>query len=80
MSLYSRFGGQVTVVRKATVNDVKVFENRRPDKEDKSRTGGGMRAICRYVDTGKEFLADVAYLRADGGITEILDAFKSCQG
>jgi hypothetical protein len=70
--IHSRFGGVVTLVRFATIGDVKTFERRKADKEDKLRTEGGWRFIARYED-GTEFLADVAYLRADEGLREILD-------
>lgn len=74
--IYTRFGNKIEVVRRATVADVRKFDNRRPDKEDRVRTADGWRAICRYLD-GREFLADVAFLKADGGYGEIHDAFKT---
>jgi hypothetical protein len=48
MSLFTRFGDRVELVRLATVDDVRVFEHRKPDKEDRERTRGGWRAIARY--------------------------------
>lgn len=77
MAIYSRFGGKVTPVRLATVADVKAYENRKPDKQDRDRTSEGWRAIFKYEDTGKEFLADAAYLRADEGFAEIANAFRA---
>lgn len=73
--IYSRFGGEVTIVRMATIEDVRSFENRKPDKEDRSRTVEGMRVIAARWD-GTEFLADVAYLKADGGWREIDAAIR----
>lgn len=69
----------VTLVREATIEDVKTFERRKADVEDKHRTEAHMRFVAKYEDTGKEFLADLAYLRADGGWTEILDTAAKIQ-
>lgn len=78
MTIYSKFGGAVTLVRFAKIEDVKTYERRRADKQDKERTADGWRFIAKYEDepgeSPKQFLADVAYLRADDGLKEILDA------
>jgi hypothetical protein len=87
MAIYSRFGDPVIVVRMATVEDVKTFENRKPDKQDRERTKDGQRIICRYLKgskgdelQGREFLADTAYLRADEGYREIMAAVRALPG
>lgn len=46
---------------------------------DKERTADHMRFIARYEDNGKEFLADLAYLKATDGWREILDAAAKIQ-
>jgi len=79
MAIYSRFGDPCRLVRFATTADVKNYERRRADKQDKARTSEGWRFIAEWTDEaeptlrGKDFLADIAYLRADGGLAEILD-------
>jgi hypothetical protein len=88
----TRFGDHIELVRVATLADVKTYERRKPDKEDRNRTRDGWRAIARYTGTtvrgtspgeelhGKEILVDAAYLRADDGWKEISDAFHKLQG
>lgn len=97
MAIYSGFGEKVVPVRLATLEDVKKFEGRKPDKQDRERTKEGWRAVFKYVQPDadeqgrrsrhpgeecidKEFLADAAFLRADGGFAEIHDAFKALGG
>lgn len=81
MAIYGRCGTRCTVVRLATSADVKPFEGRKPDAEDERRSEEGWRAICRWEEPDKhersEFLADAAYLRADGGWREISEAFRA---
>lgn len=79
MSIATRFGEEITLVRRATLDDLKTFEgrSRRIDKHDRERTSEGWRAIAKYADTGKEILVDAAYVRATGGWTEIEAAFKA---
>lgn len=97
MALYTRFGDQVELVRLATVDDVRTFERRKPDAEDRRRSRECWRAIARYCggpnrgsrnpnangcgdeNVGKEILVDAAYLKADGGWSEISDAFHALQ-
>ena len=77
MAIYSRFGSPVTIVRAAVIEDVKKYDNRRPDKRDRSRVEDGGYLIARHIDTGKEYLTDIAFLRADGGLGEIVDAIEA---
>jgi hypothetical protein len=48
MSLYTRFGDRVELVRLAVADDVRKLENRKPDKEDRARSVDGWRAIAKY--------------------------------
>ena len=94
MALYTRFGDRLELVRLATIEDVKTFERRKVDKQDRERTRDGWRAIARYCaskcgfehanncgdeNVDKETLVDAGYLRADGGWKEIADAFRALQ-
>ncbi len=75
MAIRDRDGKEITVVRRATVADVKEFEGRKVTKKDRERTNEGMRWIFQYQD-GKQLLADTSYLRADGGNKEIEEAIQ----
>jgi hypothetical protein len=48
MSLYTRFGDRLELVRLATIADVQTFERRKADKVDRDRTRDGWRAIAKY--------------------------------
>src|SRR5688572_25252071 len=80
--IYSKFGGSCEVVRLAKNDDVKRLERRRRDRRDTMRIGDGCYLVMRYTDERqdhvgtKEFLADVCYLKADGGLREIADALR----
>lgn len=71
MTIRARFGDPIEFVRIATIDDVKAFEGRKPDKQDRERIAETYFVVARYLDNGKEFLADVAFLRATDGWTEI---------
>jgi hypothetical protein len=76
----TRMGEAVELVRVATIDDVKTFECRRPDKQDRERTKDGWRAIARYVvggSTRSDILVDAAYLKATNGWAEISEAFDA---
>jgi hypothetical protein len=71
MAIYGRFGGKVTIVRRATLDDVTKFEKRKPDQQDRDAILIGSYVIAKEVDTGKERLYSQAFLRADRGSVEI---------
>lgn len=75
--IYSRFGSVITLKRLATIEDVKTFENRRADKQDKERTAEHCRFIATFADDGKDRLVDVSFLHADDGIREIATAVRA---
>jgi hypothetical protein len=77
MAIYGRFGGVVTIERRAVLDDVMKFEKRRPDKTDKSAIAHGSYVIVRETDTGTHRLYHQAYLRADGGSVEITTAIEA---
>jgi hypothetical protein len=81
MAIVTRFGDPCVIVREAVITDVKAFENRKVDKIDRERFEMHMMFICRYVNgkRTKEFLADLAYLRATDGWREIIDEAAKIQ-
>jgi hypothetical protein len=68
--IYDRFGGEVTIVRMGTLEDVKTLDKRRPDKQDRTAIANGSYVVVRHKD-GREVLAHQAYLRATDGSLEI---------
>ena len=86
MTLFTRFGDRIELVRAASLADVKAYEKRKADKIDRERTRDGWRAIAKYCDIisgvgkdEKEILVDAGYLRADDGWREISKAFEALQ-
>lgn len=80
--IYGRWGSEVTIVRVGTESDVRDLDNRKPDAHDRQRIADGCYLVTKSADDGRERLHDVAYLRADDGIREIMDAVRalpSCQ-
>lgn len=74
--IYGRWGGQVEPLRYGNIEDVKRLDNRKPDQIDRQNVENRCYVVCREVDTGRETLQGLAYMRADGGLTEILDALR----
>jgi len=74
--IYGRWGDAVTVVRLATLKDVRTFDHRSPDAQDREMVRRGSYVILKRED-GAEMLANVAFLRADGGAHEIDAAIKA---
>lgn len=83
--IYSRWGGRVRLVRFATAADHKTACEWPMDRHDRQRMADGCRVVFAYdgdgtpenpKDDGKIRVADTGYLRADGGLTEILDAVR----
>ncbi len=88
MAIFSRFGDECILVRETTPADIRTFEGRKPDKQDKERFAMHMLWIARYVKIeaglieGKptsEFSTDLAYLRATDGWREIMDTAAKIQ-
>lgn len=74
--IYSRFGEVITIVRVGTVEDVKTFEKRKPDKDDRHNVSIGNYVVVKFPD-GREMLHSISYMKADDGFREIADAIKS---
>ena len=80
MAIYGRFGGECRTVRKAVLEDVKLFDRRRPDKVDRDAIASASYWIIEFTEPGMERfqqLAHLAYLRADGGGREISEACEA---
>lgn len=75
--IYGRWGGQVEPLRYGTLEDVKRLDGRKPDKIDRQNVENKCYVVCREVDTGREVLQGLAYMRADGGSREIMDALRA---
>lgn len=74
MTIYSRFGSEVTLERLAILEDIERLDGRKPDAHDRRRIQDECYIVVRRVADGRRILADVAYLRADGGLSEIESA------
>lgn len=72
--IYGRFGDTVTIVRVATLEDVKVHHGE-PDKIDRDALEDGSYVIVKQ-DDGKERLYHLTYLRATRGYAEIADTIS----
>lgn len=78
--LYGRFGGEIEIVREGTLADVRKLDGRKPDKQDRDAIENGSYVIWRHAGDGpegQEHLAHLAYLRADDGFREIVDAMRA---
>ena len=78
--VYGRFGGEIEIVREGTLADVRKLDGRKPDKQDRDAIELGSYVIWRHAGDGpggQEHLAHVAYLRADDGFKEIVDAMRA---
>ena len=76
MAIYGRFGDTLTVLRLASLDDVKKLGGRKPDKVDKAALESGSYVVCRDQD-GSECLYHQGYMQADGGSREITEAIAS---
>lgn len=79
MAIYGRFGNEVTIVRMGTLDDVRTFDRRKADKQDRDALAAGSYVITREVSSGQERLAHLAYLRADDGAAEIMCEVRRVQ-
>jgi hypothetical protein len=75
--IYGRGGQPVTIVRVATINDVKALDNRKPDKRDREAIRCGSYVVV--LDDQVERLYHLGFLEADGGSLEIGDAIRALQ-
>lgn len=74
--IYGRMGGEVEVLRYATEDDVRRLD---PPLDKEARTNLANRSwvVIKFLNgkiDGVERITHLGYLRADGGISEILDA------
>jgi hypothetical protein len=76
--IYGRWGNEVTIVRLGTLADVPKYDHRRVDADDEQMVEQGSYVVTRSKD-GHETLAHIAYLRADGGLEEIIAAIEAAK-
>lgn len=79
MAIYGRFGDTVTIVRMGTLDDVKSLDRRKPDQQDRDAVKAGSYVVTKHEDDGAERLHHLAFLRADGGLPEIMNAVRAVQ-
>lgn len=86
--IYSRFGGRIRICRLATEADHRAAGEVPIRKVDRQRIADRCRVVFRFAgdgtpenpaDDGRDRVADVSFLRADGGFAEIDDAIGSLQ-
>ncbi len=84
--IYGRFGELVELVRMGTLKDVTTLDNRTPDKQDREAVAQGSYVVTRTMrgghatgeeEIGQERLHHLAFLRADKGLSEIMDAIEA---
>ena len=78
--IYGRFGDVVTIERMARLEDIRAFENRKPDAADRHNLSIGNYVITKAAN-GELRLASISYLRADDGFREIatrMREFEDC--
>lgn len=78
MAIYGRFGDEVTIVRVGTLEDVKALDQRKPDQQDRDAVKNGSYVVTKH-EGGEERLHHLAFLRADDGIREIMDAVRAIE-
>ena len=71
MTIYGRWGQEVTVVRTAVLADVELLTGTKPDQQDRDALKLGSYVVTQNVDTAKMVLHHLAFMRADGGAVEI---------
>lgn len=74
--IYGRWGQPVTIRRMGTLDDVRDLDSREPDSTDEEAVSAGSYVVVRGEDQ-KDRLYHIAYLRADGGSKEIMDAIEA---
>jgi len=73
--IYGRGGDPVTIVRVATIGDVKTLDNRKPDKADREAIRCSSYMVVLLY--GVERLYHIGFLKADGGSREISAAIEA---
>jgi len=76
MAIYERSGGTVLIKRLARIEDVQRLEGRTPDWRDHDAVKRKNYVII-LQDGGKEALYRLAFLHADGGSMEIMQAIQA---
>ena len=77
--IYGRFGTELKDCRIATAKDVTRLEGRTPgefDDWDKTSLENGSYIVAKDADDDEENLHHLSYMRADGGLTEIMNAIQ----
>jgi len=85
--IYGRWGDEVRIVRMGTLEDVRILDKRKPDAQDRKMVEQGSYVVVEYMKPGsiagmdnpKHALYHLAYLRADEGLKEIMEAIEACQ-
>ena len=77
--IYGRFGDEVTILRRGTLADVQTLDNRKPDQRDRDNVANDAYVVVQANDNGQEYLYHLAYLRADNGLTEIMEVLATLQ-
>lgn len=77
MTIYGRFGQEVSIKRIGTIDDVRALDGRAPDKDDYLAIEAGSYVVVD--DGGRERLYHQCYLRADGGAREIAYAISALE-
>jgi hypothetical protein len=78
MSVYARFGETVKVLRYATKADVLKMDP--PfDAEAKKSLANKSWVVIELEEGGAELISHLAFLRADGGLKEIMDAVRAVE-
>lgn len=80
--IYGRFGDPCTIVRVATLDDIRKLDRREPDKQDREALANGSYVVVQFNDaqaTGERahVLYHQAFMRADGGSREITAAIEA---
>ncbi len=82
--IYGRFGNEVEVIREGTLDDVKLLDKRKVDAADRHNVNIRGYVVVKAKPGGDfgvhnpgEKLYALSFLRADGGLGEILDAVKA---
>ena len=76
MSIYNRFGEEVTIVRMGTLKDVESLDGRKADSDDRIAVKNGSYVVVKTSD-GKLQLMHQAYMRATEGSVEISKALRA---
>jgi hypothetical protein len=79
MAIYDKWSYQLKILNIATAEDVERLEGRTPDEHDLNALRLEAYVVARNADalsSHTDRIYHIAYLRADGGIAEILDEIE----